>query len=115
MSKWVHGDDLAWVAPLRKGTNRHCRLSVRVIWLVINVELLAGDSQAMVERVGAAMGSNGYVIQVSSTAVLRIVNLYHSSFQPFPEHGTQRLDPFAVDRSGPISRGADQCRLGPDR
>ena len=51
MAVWVHGHNLLWVAPLRERTDLRGRLSVSEVWLVCDVEVLAGNGQSIVDGV----------------------------------------------------------------
>lgn len=58
MSIRIHGDNLLLVAPLREGTDVCSRFSVGKVWLVVDIEVLAGYGKSVIDAVGAAMGAN---------------------------------------------------------
>jgi hypothetical protein len=51
MTVRIHGHDLLRVAPLRERSNLRSRLSVGKVRLVSDVEVLAGYSQGIVNRI----------------------------------------------------------------
>jgi hypothetical protein len=51
MTVRVHGHNLLGITPLREGSDLCSRLSVSEVWLMSDVEVLAGDGQSIVDGV----------------------------------------------------------------
>lgn len=55
----IHGDDLARVGPGGEGADGDGGLGVGEVRPVIDVQVLAGDGEGVVDGVGAAVGADG--------------------------------------------------------
>jgi hypothetical protein len=58
MAQRIHRNDLLDSRPLRKGANDFCWLGIREIRLVVQIEVLAGDCQSVIDGIGTSMCSN---------------------------------------------------------
>lgn len=59
MAEGVHGDDLLFAVPCRKGTDAHRRFSVGEVRFVSQVQMVAGDGQGVVYGIGTSVSTDG--------------------------------------------------------
>jgi hypothetical protein len=58
MSIWIHGHNLLLVAPLWERTNFGSGFCVGEVWLMGDVEVLAGDGKSVVDGIRTPMSTD---------------------------------------------------------
>ena len=58
MTERIHGDDLLRVTPLREWANVGSRFRVGEVWLMVDVEILAGDGESVIYGVRSSVSAN---------------------------------------------------------